>query len=87
MTDYNVNFNKLDVQLKELQNKSVLLAGNDSDENSGGNNLMNFDDDADESTGFLDSEMNKSGKKINSVLKKSLDTSQIARGAMVKLRG
>ena len=89
MTEFNAKFNKLEKQLGELQDKITILDGDDSDENSMTNNLMDFEDDADEDTGFLagDSEIGRSGRNITNSLKKSYATSDIARGAMVKLRG
>ena len=70
LTEFNIKFNKLDAQIKEIQTKSV-LAGADSDEDSGVNSLMNFDDDEDdESTGFLNknSEYGKTSQSVTDAL-------------------
>ena len=49
---------------------------------------MNFEDDADEETGFIDkSEVGKQGRKIKGALKKGYDTNDLAKNAMLKLRG
>ena len=60
LTEFNIKFNKLDATLKEIQAKSI-LAGEDSDENSGVNSLMNFDDsdEEDESAGFISNNKRK----------------------------
>ena len=48
---------------------------------------MDFSDESDEESGFLNSETRRQGKKIKNSLKQSYEAGDLARRAAVNLRG